>query len=1232
MNTRLFIEKKQNFQIEKDELYSVLQTNFNLVDNSFRLLNIYDVFNIDQADLTQSLKSVFCEVMVDDVITNINFDNYSVIVSETLPGQYDQRADSSMQCIKLINPNSSCVITCGKLYLFDKNIDQNLLSKISNYLINPIENRVKDLNVLQVDENVEIKPLEVYDNFIDLNELELNVFLKNNSLAMSIQDLLLVQAYFKNEEKRNPLETEIKVLDTYWSDHCRHTTFETMLSSVKISTNKFETQIQATYDKYLQMRTELKRTEKPITLMDMATVNSRYLRSKNMLNDVEISDEINACSVFVDVDNNGVNEKWLMMFKNETHNHPTEIEPFGGASTCIGGAIRDPLSGRSYVYQAMRISGCGNVLQSMDQTLKSKLPQSVISKKACAGNSSYGNQIGLSTSFVKEIYHDSYVAKHLEVGAVVGACKASNVVRIKPCSGDVILLLGGRTGRDGIGGATGSSVEHNNSSLDTCASEVQKGNAPVERKIQRLFRNEKCTKLIKKCNDFGAGGVCVAIGELADGLIIRLDQVKVKYAGLNACEIAISESQERMAVVVAKEKEQLFISLCEAENLECYKVADVTDKNRLVMMMNDEVVCDMNRDFIETSGFRQSVDVEIVSNENVLNTVVEFNRANVLKTLSDKNVCSQKGLVENFDASIGAATVLMPFGGIYQATPTQASVHKFPVTSGTSDTASILTYGFNPKIFEFSPFLGSMYSVIDSMAKTVCVGGNYHDIYFSFQEYFERLNKNAQSWGKVCEALLGTINVLDYFDLAAIGGKDSMSGTFNDINVVPTLISFACSKGSAKKIISNELKGNKKLGVFVIECDTDNYPNMDSVKAIFDTVTSNIDSKNIVSANVVEDGGIIASLFKMSFGNKVKFNVDTELDLLKLYPSAIVVEYENEISSDYFYAIGTSGTENYVANNVEFNETEVFNAYNNTLIKLYPQTASVKYDKKIETLNYRTDKQFKATKLSDEVKVLIPVFPGTNCEYDTLRAFENEGAVGHIFIFRNLNTESFNQSVKEFAQLIIDTNILVIPGGFSAGDEPDGSAKFIVNILNNATIKAAINKLIENDGLILGICNGFQALIKCGLLPYGDICDLDENCPTLYRNDISRHISCIAHTVSSSNNSPWLSSFNENESFEVAMSHGEGKFIASDEVINELIKNGQVAFQYCNLEHKATMDNDYNINGSCYAIEGITSKCGHILGKMGHSERYHENVFKNIYGNKQQNIFANGVNYFRKGK
>jgi len=1229
INSRIFVEKRPKFQLEATSLLEDIRTQLQIPLKTLRYINVYDVFDIEEDVLEKAIKTVFAETMVDDIVENLDLSR-ALLSWEFLPGQYDQRADSAKQCILLLDASSKCIVRSGTLLVLDEDISENDFNIIKDYCINPVELRVKDLSKLEIDVNVNVQPMDDFSGFIDYNEEKLELFRKNSGMAMSFADLKFVQSYFKDEEKRDPTETEIKVLDTYWSDHCRHTTFETELEKVVISKSTFKEEIQNAYQMYLDKRSFLDRNNKPQTLMDMATIESKYLKKCGKHRDVEVSEEINACSVYIDVDVDGVIEKWLLMFKNETHNHPTEIEPYGGASTCIGGAIRDPLSGRSYVYQATRISGCGDVTESMSNTMSGKLPQRVISKKATLGNSSYGNQIGLSTTFTKEIYHKNYTAKHLELGAVCGAVKAENIRRETLTEGDVIILLGGATGRDGIGGATGSSKEHNLASLSSCAAEVQKGNAPEERKIQRLFRNPEVTKLIKKCNDFGAGGVCVAIGELADGLHIKLEKVHLKYAGLNATEIAISESQERMAVGVDAGDVTKFIELARSENLNAYSVAWVTSDKRLRMTLNGMEVVNLSRDFINTSGVRQKVDALIEAEEVKLYEDKIVTKDSILTMLKDLNCTCQKGQNEIFDATIGSTTVLMPFGGKYQLSPSQASVQKIPVLNGKTDTCSILTYGFELPLMDKSPFIGAMHSVLTSIGKTIACGGHLDSVHFSFQEYFKKLHLDPQKWGDVVQVLLGANVVLDYFEKGAIGGKDSMSGSFNDIDVPNTFVSFACSTTNVNRIISTEFKtiGNN---IYLLKpiINDNGYPNLESFKAVYNLIEKEISSKNIVSSYVVENGGWIEACLKMSFGNRLGFRALDASNGLNYYPGAIVVEANSEISSEYAVKLGVVTDEDYQIGDIHLTDDEAITSWTSTLSNIYPIYAKNKTEA-VPNSNYRTNNKPKAKCLVDTVKVTIPVFPGTNCEYDLSRAFTDEGAVTKIVVFKNQNEEQILESINELAQEIRNSQILALPGGFSSGDEPDGSAKFIVNVLQNQTIKDAINDLLSRDGLILGICNGFQALIKSGLLPYGEIKVLDESDATLYRNTIHRHVSTIATTRVGSTLSPWLSSFELGKCHQIAMSHGEGRFVASNQLLEELMENGQIAFQYADEDGNATMDFVYNINGSEYAIEGITNKDGRILGKMGHSERYVDGVFKNIYGDKKQSIFKNGVDFFRK--
>ena len=1232
---RIFVEKKENFRVEAEQLRNDLNNNLNLNIQQLRLINLYDIFNINEELFEKAKKSVFSEPVTDDIFDTIDLQGKIYFATEFLPGQFDQRADSAMQCVSLLDPQSSVTIKSAKLIIVD-NVTEPDLKRIKKYCINEVEAREKDLSVLDASETINIAKIPVFEGFINYSKEEIADFLQKMSLAMSLEDLLFIQDYFKNEEHRNPTETEIKVLDTYWSDHCRHTTFETELSNITFVPSTFSEQLQNAYNQYLELRNYVHNGRKPMTLMDMATLCGKSERKLGNLDDMEISDEINACSVYVDVDVDGKLEKWLLMFKNETHNHPTEIEPFGGASTCVGGAIRDPLSGRSYVYQAMRVTGAGNITESLNQTMEGKLPQRVISKTAAHGYSSYGNQIGLACTHVREIYHEGYKAKRLEIGAVVGAVPADAVRREQPEPGDVVIMFGGRTGRDGIGGATGSSKEHTETSLEICAAEVQKGNAPEERKIQHLFRNPEVTRLVKKSNDFGAGGVSVAIGELADGLDIDLNAVKTKYKGLNGSELAISESQERMSVVVDKNDVDKFFDFCRLENIEATIIAYITDDNRLKIKWNGEYIVNLSRDFINTSGVRQKTNVKVDAiPDNILEPLAVNGKTmeeKVCNLMSNHNVASQKGMIEMFDSTIGATTVMMPFGGKYQLTESQAGVQKLPVRYGTTDTASILTFGYNPFISEKSPFHGSQFAILESIAKIVATGGDYKKIRFTFQEYFEKLGKDELRWGKPFSALLGAVYLQNAFHLPSIGGKDSMSGTFKDKHVPPTLVSFAIATEKASKLISPEFK---KAGnyIYLLKHQLLNpvQINVEQLKKLFDFIYNQIQNGKIISAFTLQFGGIMEALAKMSFGNDLGFNIDTKENLFDYGYGSFVVETEQPLEHPDAVLLGRVADE-FVVNGEKLDKTRILVAWRGTFDAIYPEMVPNKFQEKaIDTkVVANINQELKPQQPTNEPFVVLPVFPGTNCDYDTARAFEKAGAKTEIFVFRNLNEKEINDSIDELATLIDKAHILALSGGFSSGDEPDGSGKFIANILNNQKIKDAIERLLAKNHLILGICNGFQALIKSGLLPYSKIGSVTETAPTLYRNDINRHLSHITKTVVCSVNSPWLKSFQVGDVHHVAISHGEGKFVVSEAMAQELFANGQVAFRYCDFEGNPTMQMEHNPNGSHYAIEGIVSKCGKILGKMGHSERKGENLYKNIYGNKEQDLFANAVNYFKK--
>ncbi|MCP1222777.1 phosphoribosylformylglycinamidine synthase [Sebaldella sp. S0638] len=1244
MNFRIFVEKKKEFNVEARELFEDLQENLSVKNlKNIRIVNIYDIFNIEKRELKNAKKIVFSEITVDNVYDEMELSEKKWFAVEYLPGQYDQRADSAIQCLNLISKkNRNAVVKSGKLLIFDGNVNSETIEKIKKYYINSIEMREKDLEILEENTETENKEdIEIYNGFINYKKDELEKFLKKMELAMTFEDLEFVQQYFKETEKRDPTETEIKVLDTYWSDHCRHTTFETRIKDIKFETGKYKKLFQETFDKYMESRRylfEKKEAERPITLMDMATIFGKEQRKKGYLDDMEVSDEINACSVFVDVEINGKNEKWLMQFKNETHNHPTEIEPFGGASTCIGGAIRDPLSGRTYVYQAMRISGSADPRESIEDTLSGKLPQKVITRGAAHGFSSYGNQIGLTTTHVTEVYDEGYKAKRLETGLVIGAASIGNIRRDKPLKSDVIILLGGKTGRDGCGGATGSSKEHSHDSFEKCSAEVQKGNAITERKIQRLFRNETVTKLIKKCNDFGAGGVSVAIGELADGLEIDLDKVPVKYIGLDGTELAISESQERMAVVVARKDAEKFISLAKEENLEATIVARVTDKNRLVMTWKNKRIVDISRKFLNTNGALAETEVLVKTPDKKIPLAREAEgktfREKFINNIKTLNTCSQKGLSEMFDSTIGASTVLMPYGGRYQLTPADVSVQKFPVQDGITNTASMAAHGYNQDISKWSPFHGALYAVIESVSKIAAAGGDYKKIRFTFQEYFERLGKDKEKWGKPFSALLGALYAQKEFELPSIGGKDSMSGTFNELNVPPTLISFAVNTVNAEHVISSEFKaaGNN---IYLIKHSVDDtfIPDIQEIKENYNYVHKNILEGNIISAMALKQGGIGEAAAKMCFGNKIGAEINIKEDeFFKLNYGAMIVESETELNNKNAVLIGkTISSEKMRVNGETIELSELIENWESVLEMIFPSKLHMKTES-IKEFAVKNNIYIEGT--AAKVKFAKPragilVFPGNNCEYDTVRVLENNGAVANTVIFNNMSQSDIEDSINRIIHQITNSQILVLPGGFSSGDEPDGSAKFIAAVLRNKGIAKAIEKFLKRDGLILGICNGFQALIKSGLLPYGKITELEEDSSTLTYNSIGRHVSKIVPTKIVSNRSPWLSGMSVGDIHKIAMSHGEGRLIVDSATAEKLFKNGQVITQYVDLNGNPTMDSMYNPNNSDYAIEGLISENGRILGKMGHSERMGTNLYKNIKGNKEQNIFINGIKYFK---
>lgn len=1247
-NYRIFVEKHPEFQVEAKSLLGELNENLQLELKTLRLLNVYDLFGFTPDLLEKSRYSVFGEIVTDSVTDSIDLDGAKYIAVEYLPGQFDQRAASAVDCVHLIDPTARISIKSSKLLIVDSDASEETLEKIRHYYINPVESRAKDLSKLADTEHAAVKPVPVLEGFRNMSGDDLKAYCKKMGLAMNADDLAEVVKYF-TEEGRDPNETELRILDTYWSDHCRHTTFTTELESINVEDSFIKEDIDGTMALYLRMRSETGREKKGLNLMDMATIGAKYLRKNGLLDDLEVSEENNACSIFIDVDVDGQTERWLLMFKNETHNHPTEIEPFGGAATCLGGAIRDPLSGRSYVYQAMRVTGAGDIYKPVSETLPGKLPQKVITRKAAQGYSSYGNQIGLATTHVREIYHEGYTAKRMEVGAVVGAVKAGDVRRESPKAGDVVLMIGGRTGRDGIGGATGSSKEHTEESLETCGSEVQKGNAPEERKLERLFRRPEVTRLIKKSNDFGAGGVSVAIGELADGLDIYLDRVPVKYSGMNSTELAISESQERMAVVVEAKDEEEFKALCHSENIEVTHVAEVTDTARMRMFYGDKVVVDLSRAFIDSAGAKHWSKATIGAVEDrdpFFRDVPGKNlKERMFANMQDPNVTCQKGLIEMFDSTIGRSTVLMPFGGELQATETQVSVQKLPV-KGYTDTASMMAFGFNPDICDWSPYHGAAYSFIEACSKVVAAGGHWETMRFSCQEYFERMTADPKVWGKPTAALLGALKMQKELGLASIGGKDSMSGSFETedgtIHVPPTLIAFGITPVKADKVISPELKWEGDRLYLVKHTPlADRMPDTEQLKRNWNHIQEQIEDGTIVAGWAVGFGGVAEALCKMSFGNAFGFDVNlSEDELFNLSYGSIVVETDGS-ALDFENAVEIGTVTSGEDGNVRVNGTKLsifemmdFNA--SLFEKVYPAVSKPDF-KRLLPKGMEGVKPFKAKKADleykgpkvDKVIAYLPVFPGTNCDYDSAKAFRKAGAEISTSVFRNLSDKDVFESIAQMKKNIEDCQILMLSGGFSAGDEPDGSGKFIANVLNNKDIAEAIEGLLSRGGLILGICNGFQALVKSGLLPYGELGKVTKDSPTLFRNDINRHISQMVTTRVASTNSPWLKGMAIGDEYAIPVSHGEGKFVVSEELARELFANGQVAFQYVDpLTDEPTMESPYNPNGSYYAIEGIISRNGQILGKMGHSERYERNLLKNIEADLEQPLFENAVRYF----
>ena len=1242
MDKRIFVEKKNNFGIKSQSLMKELIYNLQLKTLSdLRIIQVYDVFHLAEDLYTRAEKHIFSEQVTDRLLTEeeveVALAETAFFAIEALPGQFDQRSASAQEALLLLGSDSNIIVNTAQLYLVNKNIDGNELEAIKHYLLNPVDSRFKDiLSGLRPQEfsssDKEIPNLDFFENYTAEDFL---LYKSEQGLAMEVDDLLFIQDYFKSIG-RVPTETELKVLDTYWSDHCRHTTFETELKTIDFSASKFEKQLQATYDKYLAMRNELGRGEKPQTLMDMATIFGRYERANGRLDDMEVSDEINACSVEIEVDVDGVKEPWLLMFKNETHNHPTEIEPFGGAATCIGGAIRDPLSGRSYVYQAMRISGAGDITQPIAETRAGKLPQQIISKTAAHGYSSYGNQIGLATTYVREYFHPGFVAKRMELGAVVGAAPKENVVREKPVAGDVVILLGGKTGRDGVGGATGSSKVQTVESVETAGAEVQKGNAIEERKIQRLFRNGNVTRLIKKSNDFGAGGVCVAIGELADGLEIDLDKVPLKYQGLNGTEIAISESQERMAVVVRPEDVDTFISECNKENIDAVVVATVTEKPNLVMHWNGETIVDLERSFLDTNGVRVVVDAKVVDKDVKLpeerTTSAESLETDLLALLSDLNHASQKGLQTIFDSSVGRSTVNHPLGGRYQITPTEASVQKLPVQSGFTNTASVIAQGFHPYLAEWSPYHGAAYAVIEATARLVAAGGEWSKARFSYQEYFERMDKKAERFGQPVSALLGSIEAQIQLGLPSIGGKDSMSGTFEELTVPPTLVAFGVTTADSRKVLSPEFKAVGEWIYYIPGPALSQEIDFDTVKANFTQFASLQKEHKISAASAVKYGGVLESLALMSLGNRIgaKVNLTDLSTCLTGQLGGFVFTSKEDIPN--VAKIGqTTQLFTLTVNDIDINGLNLLNAFEGKLEAVYP--TEFEQSKVLEDVPALvSDTVIKAKDTVAEPLVYIPVFPGTNSEYDSAKAFEAAGAKVNLVPFVTLDEVAIVKSVDAMVDNIDKANIIFFAGGFSAADEPDGSAKFIVNILLNEKVKKAIDAFITRGGLIIGICNGFQALVKSGLLPYGNFEDAGASSPTLFYNDANQHVAKMVETRIANTNSPWLAGVQVGDIHAIPVSHGEGKFVVTAEEFAELRDNGQIFSQYVDFDGKPSMDSKYNPNGSVNAIEGITSKNGQIIGKMGHSERYEDGLFQNIPGQKDQKLFESAVRYFQAGQ
>ncbi|MGN0533246.1 MAG: phosphoribosylformylglycinamidine synthase [Eubacterium sp.] len=1257
---RVYVEKKKGNDIEAGQTLADLKNNVGITAlEDLRIINRYDAQGLSREEFEMAVKTILSEPNLDNVYYELDIpQDWKYFATEYLPGQYDQRADSAAQCIQLLTAGERPDVLSAKIIAVKGNITDEEFSKIKSYIINPVESREAST---QLPESLDMKadvPADIIriNGFIDKSDSEIADYHSQMGFAMSVADLCWVRDYFARDEKRDPSLTELKVIDTYWSDHCRHTTFATELDEIKIDKSRYSKAIEEALEQYFEVRKEVygDRKDKLVCLMDMACIGTKALKKRGFVDDLDESDEINACSINVEVEIDGKKEPWLVQFKNETHNHPTEIEPFGGAATCLGGAIRDPLSGRAYVYQAMRVTGAGDPTTPFEETLDAKLPQSKITTGAAAGYSSYGNQIGLATGQVTELYDAGYVAKRMEIGAVIGASPKENVIRECPQKDDVIVLLGGRTGRDGCGGATGSSKAHDSSSIETCGAEVQKGNPPTERKIQRLFRKAEVAKMIKRCNDFGAGGVSVAIGELADGLKIDLDKVPKKYDGLDGTELAISESQERMAVVLDKNDVDEFIRLSNEENLEATPVAVVTDENRLEMTWRGDKIVDLSREFLNTNGVTQHAVAEIEAvdgdknySKQVPDCLKELNNAQALKAnLARLEVCSQKGLVERFDSSIGAATVLMPYAGKYQLTPEEAMVAKIPLLKGETDTATVMAYGFIPELSRWSPFHSAAFAVTESLAKLAAVGCNPAKARLTFQEYFERLNDVPTRWGKPAAALLGALSAQLGYKCPSIGGKDSMSGSFNDLDVPPTLVSFAVGMSEASKTVSSQLKqiGSRLVLAEIPTVEETGLPYYDGAMALMTKVYEGLRNGSILSASVVKEGGAAACVCKMAFGEKLGVTFEQGLDKEALFApkqGSFVLELPENSSDDFtctadgvHSAAILLGTVNdngiFIIDGEVLTVDELTEAWTGKLEKVFATDSGKKAKMPYEVTPYTERSIFIAKNRVARPKVFIPAFPGTNCEIDTARAFEKAGAEASILVVNNLSSAAINETIEKMVKEIESSQIVMLPGGFSGGDEPEGSGKFIATTFRNPRVKEAVTRLLNcRDGLMLGICNGFQALIKLGLVPYGEIREIKENDPTLTFNTIGRHISSMAYTKVTSVKSPWFSSVNAGDMFAIPISHGEGRFVADDDVMKRLIENGQVATQYVNPEGTAVAEMPFNPNGSVCAVEGITSPDGRVLGKMGHCERKGDNLYKNVPFEKDMKIFESGVSYFK---